>query len=221
MCTLVLTLLFLGCDKDDGFGADGNRVEPPNDTGPFNTNTGDDTGSDTTDTDPGTVDTADSADTADSGDTGLGIEGTGYKRGDVAYNLIAPDQDDDDWALYGQYGRVIILTFGDATDPNFQEISGWLGSLGSQYGIATAAFLLTDSNMTQADVDAAESWSDTHSLPTVLYRPTDGSVSTASWASTPPMTYVIDQEMVIDWTNQGNTEQGQIEDKVKDLVLGK
>ena len=80
---------------------------------------------------------------------------------------------------------------------------------------------MTDSNLTQADVDAAESWADTYSLPTVLYRPTDGSVSTSPWASTPPMTYVIDQEMVIHWTNQGNTEQGQVEDKVKDLVLGK
>jgi hypothetical protein len=222
MTTMTLFLLLFACsDDDDGFGGDGNHVDVPVDTGPFNTGDADaDTDADTdTDTDTDSGDTA--LDTADTADTGLDIEGTGYDSGDVAYNFKAPNQSDDIWALWKQYGTVVILTFGDGADPQFQEISGWAQGVADKYGAVAATVLLTDGSSTQADVDDAVGWAATYGLDTVLYKPLDGSVSTASWASVPPMTYVIDQNMVIDWTNRGNTEEGQVEDKVKDLVLGK
>ncbi len=221
MTTFALLALGLGCSgDDDGFGGAGNSVPPPNDTGPFFFP--DDTGDTPTDTqDTQDTDTGDDSgvDSGETGDTGLDIEGTGYGSGDVAYNLKAPNQSDAIWALYRQYGSVILLTFGDGADPQFQEISGWSQALADKYGLAHAAFLLTDASSTQADVDDAATWASTYGIGNVLYKPLDGSVSTASWASLPPMVYLIDQEMVIDWTNQGNAEEGQVEDKIKDLAL--
>jgi hypothetical protein len=222
---LVLSPLVLlgGCSAgDDGFGAQGERFEPAVDTGPFNSDGDADTDTDSdTDTDTDTsVDTADtSTDTADSGDTGIDIVGTGYSAGKVAFNFKAPDQSDDIWALYQHYGNVVVLGFGNGSDPYFIEMSGWLQGVADKYNAELALVLLTDGTSTQADVDDAALWSSTYGLENVLYKPLDGSVSTASWASTPPMVYVIDSELRIYWTNQGNTEEGQLTDKVKDLAL--
>ena len=224
MKTLALLLILTGCKNgDDGFGGTGDRVDPPADTGPLETGGDTDTGDTSTPND--TADTGgtglDTGDSADSADTGLDITGTGYGNGNVAYNLRAPDQSDDIWALYQQFGSVVLLTFGDATDPHFQEISSWQQALADEWGIVTAAMLMTNEVQTQASVQDAAEWASANGLDTVLYRPLDGSVSTASWSPYPPVTYVIDQEMVIEWTNQGNSEEGQVEDQIKDLVLGR
>jgi len=223
LAVLFLPLLAMatsaGCGSDDGFGADGERVPPPVDTGPFGTGGTSDSAADSgTGTDTGSTDSGTDTDSADTADTGLGIEGTGYGAGDVAYNFKAPDQNDDIWALYGQYGSVTLLVFGDATNVNFQDIAAWLPGLRADYGVSTAMVLLTDNSSTQADVDDAGAWASQYGLSTVLYRPLDGSVSTQEWASRPPMFYVIDQGLNIDWTNQGYTGEGQVEDKVTDLL---
>ena len=118
--------LSCGSGENDGFGSGGgNRPDPPQNPKPVD-DTGEDTGLDTAeDTSP--EDTADTG--GDTVDTSLGLEGEGYDRGDVAYNLIAPDQDNQTWKLYQQLGEVVVLAIGAAYDPQMTEISGFLDDL--------------------------------------------------------------------------------------------
>tara|TARA_B110000037_G_scaffold220751_1_gene289508 strand:+ start:916 stop:1647 length:732 start_codon:yes stop_codon:yes gene_type:complete len=214
-----------GADKG-GFGGGGEHVDIIEDTGK-NTGSVDtetsttDTSVQTTDTAATTVDTSDTGDTADTGTTEPQIEGTGYDRGDIAYDLVAPDQNDDEWKLHSQIGEVIVLLIGDGYDPNFTTMSGYLGELESKYGIETAALLLSDLYEAPADLYDADAWATSHSAPTVLYDPSAERSLQLEWAPiVRPQLFVIDTEMTIFWINSGYTALTQLEEKIEDLVYG-
>ena len=107
-----------------------------------------DSGDTDSDTDTGGGDTGetDSDTGSDTGETGPVIEGTGYAKGDIAYNLIAKDQDEDDWSLHDQYGTVTVLVFGEAWDSRFQSICSYLAELEETYGVKTAPVVLVNND---------------------------------------------------------------------------
>jgi len=235
LCSLALAGagLTVSCSgaEGGGFGGGGEHVDIIEDTDDDTDQGGNDTSSSTQTTDTGTptqtTDTSTSTqtiDTGDSGDTGATepqIEGTGYGRGDVAYNLTAPDQEDDEWQLYSQLGEVVVLIIGDGYDSNFTTMSGYMGGLESKYGIQTAALLLADIYESPADQYDADAWATTHSAPTVLYDPSAERALQLEWAPiVRPQLFVIDSEMNIFWTNSGYTAITQLEEKVEDLVYG-
>ena len=212
-----------GGASNTGFGGGGNHVDPVQDTGPWETSETTDT-TDTTDT---TGDTTDTSTTGETGttdsatDTATGpvIEGTGYDRGDVAYDLVAPDQNEVEWSLHSHYGGVVLLVIGDGYDPLFTDISKYLGEMETKYGIETAALLLSDPHEAAADVEDAVLWADTYHVPTVLFDPSAGRDLQMEWAPiVRPLLLLIDDEMVIAWKNTGSTSQTQIEEKIEDLV---
>ena len=229
-CSLCLSsaLVVASCSgaNTGGFGGGGEHVDIVEDTGKHTGSNDTDTAT-TTETDTSTqtidtsVDTGVSEDTGDTGVTEPAIEGTGYGRGDTAYNLIAPDQNDMEWQLHSQIGEVIVLLIGDGYETNFTTISGYLGGLESKYGIETAALLLSDLYESPADLYDADLWATSHAVPTVLYDPSPERALQLEWAPiVRPQLFIIDSEMTIFWTNSGYTALTQLEEKVEDLVYG-
>jgi len=208
--------------EEDGFGGGGSSFDPVTDTGPWYSkeDTGpSDTGSADTDTD-----TAQGSDTgdSDSADTGEGpvIVGTGYARGDTAYALDLKDQDEDDWSLHAQYGKIVVLVFGEAWDSRFDTISAYLPELEETYDIVAAPVLLTDMAETAADEEDAEEWAGKHSLDTVLWDPSIAREVQTSWAPlVRPRLFLIDNEMTIQWVSEGITNKVQLSEKIEDLVF--
>jgi hypothetical protein len=215
-----LLILGMSCGSggDDGFGSGGGKADPPQNPKPVD-DTGEDTGLDSAE-DTGSDDTADTG--ADTVDTSLGLEGEGYDRGDVAFNLVAPNQDDQTWKLYQQLGEVVVLVFGAAYDPQMTEISGFLNGFVENYDIVVVAMLVQDSGGTQADDDDATAWAEAFDLETVIYDPVPTYPIMGDWApqaQSEPRVYLIDESMTIDWTNDGATDEVQLENKIKDLVF--
>ena len=229
-CSLGLagTTVVVSCSGADngGFGGGGEHVDIVEDSGRHvgtgDTDTNNSTGTDTSG--QGTETTTTFPDTGLFGDTGViepQIEGTGYGRGDTAYNLIAPDHNYVEWQLHSQIGEVVVLLIGDGYDPNFTAMSGELEGLEAKYGIETAALLLSDIYEAPADLYDAGAWAASHSVPTVLYDPSPERTLQLEWAPiVRPQIFVVDADMTIFWTNGGYTALTQLEEKVEDLVYG-
>jgi hypothetical protein len=216
----LMGVLALACARDDsGFKSGGSSLDPdwtppPEDTAPPAT---DDTGVEE-DTSTGS-ETGTSIDTSVE-DTASSFVGEGYTAGDVAYNLVAPDQSENTWRLYQQIDGPTVLVFGDAWDDNLLAISTYLPDLVdkySDYGVTAAVMLFEDANTKTADAGDAADFASAYDLNAVLYD--DDSSREASWAPTQPTTYVIDEDMVITWKNTGITAENQLEDEIKDLVF--
>lgn len=180
----------------------------------------DDTAEDTAE-DTGTDSAADdTGDTAPVIDTSPPYTGEGYNRGDVAYNLVAPDHNGNTWRLYQHDGAPVVLVFGFGQSYTFQEICGWLPALErefSSYGVEFATMLFLDPAGVDATETSAAGWADFYGLSTVLYDP-DYEVR-GSWASTTQVkTYLLDGDMVIQWTNVESTSQEQLRQEIGDLV---
>jgi len=224
LCTICSASIIWACARndDDGFGGGGAPIDPVTDTGPWYGT--DDTGSDTASPDTSGPDTADTdtadTDTGDTGDTAPVIIGTGYSKGDTAFNLEAKDQDEDDWSLHAQYGNIVVLVLGEAWDSRFVSISAYLKSLEKKYGIVAAPVLLTDSTETPADEEDAEAWADLYDLDPVLWDPSVERAIQLEWAPlVRPRLFLIDEEMKIQWVNEGATNEVQLKEKIEDLVF--
>lgn len=211
-------LVLTACGKkDDTFGSGGKQDD-------FIPDTSDDT---TTDTDGG-VDSGgiDSGSTAgdtgstggeDSGSTGTDtggptIVGTGYDAGDVAYDLVGIAQTGAPFSLHALYGSDVLLIVGNMDNPNMQDMAAWMGSVSA----ISVAVIGRDESGVAADVADAAGWASTYGIDYVI---ADGGGSLVStWAeSSPPKTYVIDDDMSIYWTHFGTSSQVQVEDKLDSI----
>ena len=220
-----LTLLWACTQKGNGgFGGGGSSFDPVTDTGLWYSSedtgeTGDtgaspdtSSGSDTGETDSDTA--------SDTGETGPVIEGTGYAKGDIAYNLSAKDQDEDDWSLHDQYGTVTVVVFGEAWDSRFQSISSYLAELEKTYDVKTFPVLLTNNDEMPADEEDAEAWSTTYELDTVLWDPSTERAVQTDWAPiVRPRLFLINDEMEIRWVNEGITNEVQLSEKIEDMLF--
>ncbi len=195
-----------GTSSDDSLVPSGDDTGEPDDTG--------DTGADDTQV----VD--DTGDTAPVIDTSPPYEGEGYNRGDVAYNLVAPDQYDNTWRLYQHDGAPVVLVFGYGQSYNFQDICSWLPDIQSEfssYGVDVAVMMFLDPAWVDTTAGTARGWAETYDLDTVLYDP--DAEARYDWASpTQVRTYLIDGDMLIQWTNDEATSQEQLRQKIGDLV---
>ena len=157
----------------------------------------------------------------DTEDTAAPYEGTGYSTGDVAYNLVAPDQDGQEWRLYQHDGSPIVLTLGYGLGDDFIQVCSFLPDVVSSfesYDVQGVAVLLLDATGTVAEQEDAAEWADLYELDTVLYDE-DGSIA-LDWtgSSTRTRTYVISADMVIEYANYDYTYQAQVESTLEDLL---
>lgn len=223
--TATITLLWACAQKsDDGFGSGGTPRDPVTDTGPWvapDTDTATDTGNqDTANPDTNEPDTDTAADTGDTGDTAPVIVGTGYAKGDTAYDLLAPDQDEDDWSLHAQFGKVVVVVFGEAWDSRFNTICAYLPDLEAKYGIVAVPVLLTDMSETPADDEDATELATLHSLDTVLWDPSVERALQTDWAPlVRPRLFLINEEMEIRWVSEGITNSVQLSEKIEDILF--
>ena len=217
---VVVALALYACGQDGpGFGpggssSDDSKITPPEETG----DTGDTGAPDSQPEETGIVD--DTGDTTTPIDTSPPYDGEGYDRGDVAFNLRAPNQFGTEWSLYQQAGHPTVIVLGYAVSYNFQDICTWLPELDSEfssYGLETAVMLFLDTTGTAADMDDASAWASTYDLSTVLYD-RDSTVE-GEWGSTTQVkTYLIDGDMVIQWNNTESLSQEQLRQEIGDLV---
>lgn len=187
----------------------------PEDTGSSNdtADAGDDTGSGgTDDTGSSTVDTG-------SGDTGLVIEGTGYSRGDTAYDLLTTDHTAGAFSLHALYGSPVVLLVGDLYDDRATDTMTAMASLSGEHTDKQFVALIgQDASTTHCDADCAAEVATTYGIPTVIYDASPALPLYTEWAQgNAPRLYVIDAEMKITWVNFGTTSEGQLDDKLDDL----
>ncbi len=216
----VVGMVLYACGSDGPkFGGGGNSndetwIPGSDDTAVDTGDTAEDTGIDTD-----TVDDTGIDDTAVE-DTAPPYEGEGYERGDVAHNLVAPDNNGGTFRLYEHGGSPVVLVFGYAQSYTFQEICGYLPGLASDFasdGVATAVLLFSDETGSAMSEEDASNWASLYGLDNVLYDP-DLDIR-GTWANaTEVKTYLIDQDMVIEWTNNESTSEEQLRQKIEDLV---
>lgn len=212
---LVAVLALYACDRTDGSFSHGGTDHDDtwlqnDDTGPADTaeDTAEDTAADDTSEDTGAEDTAPP------------FTGEGYGRGDVAYNLVLPDQAGHDWRLYQHAGAPVVLVFGYAESYPLQQICGYLPDLEAEFasfGLTTAVTLFYDALGYQADQADAADWATLYGLDTVLHDP-DRAAQGAWCGGMQVETYLIDGDMVIRWSNLETTDQVQLRDQIADLV---
>jgi hypothetical protein len=202
-----------------GGGADAVKV----DTGgsitylPEDTGDADDTGSD---------DTADPSDDTgetiieDTGeDTGVVIEGTGYARGDTAYDLLATDHIGSPFSLHALVGSPVVLLIGDLFDARATDTLTAMGSLtGEHPDTHFVALIGQDASTVYCDQVCAAGVAADYGIPTVLSDPSPALGVYTTWAQgNAPRLYIIDSEMEITWVNFGSTPAAQLDDKLDDL----
>ena len=222
LSVLLVGICFFSCKADDtawGGGSTNTSDPPARDTGPFGTDTAD-TGAEDTGSDSDSGDTSASSHTGDSGtDTGPGITGTGYGAGDVAYNLVASNQDDDIWRLYSHYGSPVVLVFGDAYEGNFQFICDFLDDLQEKFagdGVVFAVGLVLGPDGGPADVDAAEVLATAYDLDTVLVI--EDASDQVNWASSRPIVYVLDSSLTISKIGNNIVYEAELDSWIDDVL---
>jgi hypothetical protein len=216
----VVGMALYACGSDGpGFGGGGNSHDETWIPGKDDTATGDTGGDDSALEDSVVVDETAVEDTYIE-DTSPPYDGEGYDRGDVAYNLKALDHTGSEWSLYHHGGSPVVLVFGYAQSFTFQEICGFLPSLAEEYGshgLTTAVLLFGDDSGSEVDQADADAWAQTYGLDTVLFDD-EGEIA-GTWANTTEVkTFLIDGDMVIDWTNSESTSEEQLSQKIGDLV---
>lgn len=176
----LLLLLTLGCDPE-GKGWSGGG-SPNTETGPGNSldDTGEETGGET----------AEPEDTAPP-------EGSGYQKGDVAYDLAGVDQDGADWSLYGLLGQDIVLLAGHMDFGATVSTMNTLSEVSAAFPQAEIVALIgRDELSIAADQDDAARWAEEYSLDTALVDPLYSTVNLWSESSS-AKTYVIAPDMTI------------------------
>ena len=167
-----------------------------------------------------------SADTGETGDSSApvvdtaSLEGTGYQVGDVAYDLVDEgDETDetDDWHLYGEAGRPIVLVVGHMDSSATPLTLGALPDVDKDHPEALmAAMIGRDEYSTTADADDAERWQDDYGLERVLLN--SSATDMALWSdNNPPKTYVIGPDMGIAWVGYGIVSQSDLSGALDEL----
>jgi len=194
-----------------GLGAGGQRAD--------GSGGGDDSADDGGDgaADSGTSDSG-SADGGGGDDTGgpPEIVGTGYGRGDTAYDIESENQSGSPWSLHDRLGLRVVLLFGDADDADTVAMLGYLGSVDRGVSELEVAFIAgQDEDGAAADEADAARWASTYGITTVL---TDSGALRSAWAgSSAPYVVLVDREMSIAWTNAGFTPESQLRSEIGDL----
>ncbi len=231
MRTLALSLLLVGCGKSDGgvpMGGGGTAFEPNTDPPPqpppqpdtANPSGADDTGSASAADDTGSVATdADGGPPDGSDDTGVVIEGTGYNRGDVAFNLTATDQAGLPFSLHNRYGSKVALVVGNLDVGTTRDTLSNLSDIASGHSdVSFVALIGRDALGVQCNQACAATVQSTYGFSPVLWEPAASMAEFNAWAQAQnTRTYLIDSTMVIDWTKNGTANGSQVDDKLDDL----
>lgn len=234
MRVLVLSLMVIGCGKSDSgipMSGGGTAFEPNTDPPPApppdpdtadpgnqddtaSTSPADDTASTGGDADGGTPDDGGSDE-----DTGITIEGTGYDRGDVAYNLTATDQAGLPFALHSRYGSKVALVVGNLDVSTTTDTLTNLAAIASSHSdVGFIALIGRNALGVQCDQACAASVQSTYGFSPVLWEPAASMAEFNAWAQAQnTKTYLIDTSMVIDWTKSGTANGSQVDDKLDDL----
>ena len=198
-----------GSSDGDGDGDDTGT------TSPFDTAIpADDTASSTVDAD------ADGGPPPDDGeDTAVVIEGTGYDRGDVAYNLTASDQSGLPFSLHDRLGSKIALVVGNLDVSTTTDTLSNLQDIASDHSDVTfIAFIGRDATGTQCNQACAANVQSLYGFSPVLWEASASMPEFNAWAQAQnTYTYLIDTTMVIDWTKSGTANGSQVDDKLDDL----
>ncbi len=211
-----LALALSACSgKDDSpFGSGGSNDNPPITDGGSSDGGSSDGGADGG-SDGGTDGGADGGSGdggADGGDTGIVIEGTGYRSGDVAYDL-AGTASSGTFSLHALYGSPVLLVVGNMDNSGFAGMMAWMDQIDS---VVTVALIGRDETGVAADAADASRLASKHGVDHVVIDPTGELLNT--WAErNPPKSYLIQPDMTIFWTYFGTVGQVQVEDKIDDM----
>lgn len=216
-CSLV------GCGKATNLMLGGGATPIKPDTGGDITYLPEDTGEE----DPDPDDTGDTSgdDTGEviiedtGGDTGFVIEGTGYGRGDTAYDLLTTDHTGSPFSLHELYGAPVVLLVGDLYDARATDTLTAMASLTGEHGDKYFVALIgQDASTTHCDAECAAGVASDYGIPTVLYDVSPALPVYTTWAQgNAPRLYIIDETMQITWVNFGSTSAAQIDNKLDDL----
>jgi hypothetical protein len=234
MRLILLISLLSGCGKSGGgvpMGGGGTGFEPnldeppdpPPDPDTADPGTGSDTGSSSS-----SDDTASSGTDADGGppddggdgdDTAAVIEGTGYSRGDVAYNLSANDQNGLPFALHDRYGSKVALVVGNLDVGTTRDTLNNLADIASDHSdVSFVALIGRDELGIQCNQACAATVQSTYGFSPVLWEASAAMPQFNNWAQAQnTRTYLINTEMVIDWTKDGTANGSQVDGKLDDL----
>ena len=236
MRVLALSLMMFGCGKSDGgipMSGGGTAFEPNTDPPPAPPPDPDTADPDTED-DTAAASSDDTASPGGSGgdggapddggsedDTGTGIvvEGTGYDRGDVAYNLTATDQAGLPFALHSRYGSKVALVVGNLDVSTTTDTLANLASIASDHSdVSFIALIGRNALGVKCDQACAASVQSTYGFSPVLWEAAASMAEFNAWAQAQnTRTYLIDTTMVIDWTKSGTANGSQVDDKLDDL----
>ncbi|MBC8454671.1 MAG: hypothetical protein H8D71_00495 [Deltaproteobacteria bacterium] len=234
MRILLLASMFIGCGKSTGgvgMSGGGTPFEPNTDPPPPipGDGDGDDTGTasptDTAtpadDTATSTVDAdADAGPPPDGGeDTAFVIEGTGYGRDDVAYNLTVSDQSGLPFSLHDRYGSKIALVVGNLDVSTTADTLSNLQDIASDHPDVTfLAFIGRDATGIQCNQACASNVQSVYGFSPVLWEAAASLTTFNAWAQAQnTYTYLIDSSMVIDWTKTGTANGSQVDGQLDDL----
>jgi hypothetical protein len=153
------------------------------------------------------------------GDTGVVIEGTGYARGDTAYNLLTTDHLGSPFSLHALLGSPVVLLVGDLYDARTTDTLTSMASLTGEHSSTHFVALIGQNASTlHCDADCAAGVAADYGIPTVLYDTSPTLPSYTTWAQgNAPRLYVITSEMEITWVNFGSTSAAQLDGKLDDL----
>jgi len=179
------------------------------DTGPSGSGT--DTASGDSDVDGGPPDGDD--------DTGVVIEGTGYNRGDVAFNLTATDQAGLPFSLHSRYGSKVALVVGNLDVGTTRDTLSNLSAIASGHSDVSFIALIGRNELgVQCDQTCAATVQTTYGFSPVLWEAAASMAEFNAWAQAQnTRTYLIDSAMVIDWTKNGTANGSQVDGKLDDL----
>lgn len=234
MRVLALSMMVFGCGKSDSgipMSGGGTAFEPNTDPPPApppdpdtaDPDTEDDTAASSSSDDtanPGGSGDGDAPDDGGSGDdTGLVIEGTGYGRGDVAYNLTAIDQAGLPFALHSRYGGKVALVVGNLDVSTTTDTLANIASIAGEHSDVNFVALIGRNALgVRCDQACAASVQSTYGFSPVLWEAAASMAEFNAWAQAQnTMTYLIDTTMVIDWTKSGTANGSQVDDKLDDL----
>ena len=218
-----LLLLSLACmpEREQPFGAGGDRISPSSGSGDADTDADGDADTDTGDTDDsgGDADTDADADSDTDTDADSDIPGgddCAIGLGQIACDLPATDQTGAPWTLWSTYGTPMVISVGHAYDSDLQQSSEWMAETTGARGAGAAVILVNGPLTTPASgVDATE-WATTYGISPVLFGMS--ATDRSAWMiGEQTATYVLDKDLRITWIGYGYVGQEKLDDKLKAL----
>lgn len=136
---------------------------------------------------------------ANDADVPSGLEGTGFRTGDVAYDFTAVDQNGDEVQLYQFYGQVILLDVLTEWCGPCQDMAPHGEDTWQQYkdeGLVYIAVIQEDAQGARPDADTAAGWASSFDLTHPVLADED-KFNNDYIVSGYPTVVVIDREMNI------------------------